>query len=76
MVSFAIQNLLSRSHLFIFGFIFITPGGISKMTHCCDICQSVLLIFSFKSFIVFDLTCRSLIHFELFLCMVLGNVLI
>ena len=33
-------------------------------------------MFSFKSFIVFDLTFRSLIQFELFLCMVLGSVLI
>ena len=33
-------------------------------------------VLSPKSFIVFGLTFRSLIHVELFLCMVLENVLI
>ena len=37
---------------------------------------SVLPMFSSKSFIVSGLTFRSLIHFEFFLCMVLGSVLI
>ena len=38
--------------------------------------ENVLPMLSSKSFIVFGLTFRSLIHFELFLCMVLENVLI
>ena len=37
---------------------------------------SVLLMFSSKSFIVSGVTFRSLIHFELSLCVVLGSVLI
>ena len=31
---------------------------------CCDLCQSVLPMFSFRSFIVSGLTFRSLIHSE------------
>ena len=31
---------------------------------CCDLCQSVLLMFSSKNFIVSGVTFRSLIHFE------------
>ena len=40
------------------------------------ISKNVLLILPTKSFIVSGLTLRSLIHFELFSCMVLGIVLI
>ena len=60
-VSFIVQKLLSliRSHLFIFTFISITLGG-----NCCDLCQSVLPMFSSKSFMVSGLTFRPLIHFE------------
>ena len=49
MVSFAVQILLGlvRSHLFIFVFIFITLGGKLKRS-CCNLCQSVLLMFFFK----------------------------
>ena len=32
---------------------------------CCDLCQSVLPMFSSKSFIVSGLAFRSLIHFEI-----------
>ena len=55
------QNLLSliRSHLFIFAFIFITLGGVSKNSVTYDEEYSV---FSYKSFI--DLVFRFLIHFE------------
>ena len=63
MVSFAVQKLLTliRSHFFIFVFIFITLGDESEKI----LCHSVLPMFSFnKSFIVSDLTFRSLIHFE------------
>ena len=51
------QKLLSlvRSHLFIFAFMSITLGGGS---------ESVLPMFSSRSFIVSGLTFRSLTHFE------------
>ena len=64
-VSFAVKKFLSfiRSHLFIFVFISITLGGGSKRS-CCDLCQSVLPMFSSKSSIVSGLTFRSLIHPE------------
>ena len=41
--------------------------------YCCDLCLSVLPMLSAKGFIVYSLTSLSLIHFELFLCMVLNN---
>ena len=55
-----------RSHLFIFVFISITLGGESKKILLWFMSKSVLPVFSSKSFIVFDLTFRSLIHFEFF----------
>ena len=66
MVSFAVQKLLRfiMSHLFIFVCIFITLGGGSKMILLQFMYESVLPMFSSKSFIVPDLTFRSLIHFE------------
>ena len=72
-VSFVVQKLLSliSSHLFIFVFIFITLGGGSKKILLWFMSESVLPMFSSKSFIVSGLTFRSLIQFE-FLCMVLG----
>ena len=78
MVSFVVQNLLSfiRSHLFIFVFISITLGGGSKKILLWFMSKRVLPMFSSKSFIVSGLTFRSLIHWSLFLCMVLGSVLI
>ena len=48
-----------------FVFIFITLGDRSKRS-CCNLCQSVLPMFSFKTFIVSGLS--------LFLCMALGSV--
>ena len=65
MVSFAVQKLLSfiRSHFFIFVFISISLRGGSKRI-CCDLCHSVLPMFSSKSFIVSGLIFRSLIHFQ------------
>ena len=58
MVSFTMQKLLTltRSHLSIFVFIFITPADESK---------KILLMFSSKSFLVSGLTYRSLTHLEL-----------
>ena len=78
MVSFAVQRLLSliRSHLFIFAFISIALGSGLKKILLQFMSKSVLPMFSSKSFIVSGLTFRSLIHFGLFLCMVLGSVLI
>ena len=60
------QKLLSliRSHLFIFGFIFITLGGGSKKILLQFMSKSVLPMFSSESFIVSGITFRSLIHFE------------
>ena len=64
-VSFVVQKLLSlvRSHLFIFAFISVALGGGSRGS-CCDLYQSVLPMFSSRSFIVSGLMFRSLIHFE------------
>ena len=66
MVSFAVQKLLSlvRPHLFIFVFIFITLGYGSKKILLRFMSKSVLPMFSSKSFIVSDLTFKSLICFE------------
>ena len=74
--SFAVQGLLGliRPHFlnFIFVFLFITLGGRSKR-YCCDLCQREFCLFSSKSFIVFSLTFKSLIHFEFILCIVIEN---
>ena len=65
-ISFAVQKLLSliRSHLFIFVFISITLGGGLKKILLQFMSESVLPMFSSMSFIVSDLTFRSLIYFE------------
>ena len=65
-VSFVVQKLLNlvRSHLFIFYFISITLGGGSKRILLWFMSDSVLPMFSPRSFIVSGLTFRSLIHFE------------
>ena len=55
---------LIRSHLFIFGFIFITLGGGTKKTLLKFMSECVLSMFLSKSFIVSSLTFRSLIHFK------------
>ena len=77
-VSFIVQKLLSliRSHLFLFLFPLLWEVG--HRGSCCDLCQSVLSMFSSKSFIVSGLIFRSLIHFEFifFFCMVLESVLV
>ena len=64
MVSFAVQKLLIRCHLFILVFIFTAPGSGSKNTHCFNLCQREFYLFSTKSFIISSLTFRSLIHFQ------------
>ena len=67
MVSFAVQKLLSliRSHLFIFVFVSITLGDRSKKILLQLTSESVLSMFSSRSFIVSGLTFKSLIPFEL-----------
>ena len=66
MVSFAVQKLLSLigSHLFIFAFISNILGGGSQRILLCCMSESVLPMFSSRSFIVSGLMFRSLIHFE------------
>ena len=63
-VSFVLQKLLIlvRSHLFLVLFPIFWEVG--HRGSCCDLCQSVLPIFSSRNFIVSGLTFRSLIHFE------------
>ena len=65
-VSLIVQELLSliRSHLFIFAFISITLGSGLWKIFLRFISESVLPVFSSRSFIVSGLTLRSLIHFE------------
>ena len=60
MVSFAVQKLLIRSHLF------ITLGSGSKKILLRFMSESVLPMFSSKSFIVSSLLFRSLIHWVYF----------
>ena len=70
-VSFVVKKLLSliRSHLFIFAFISNILGGGSQRILLWCISESVLPMFSSRSFIVSGLTFRSLIHFEfIFVC--------
>ena len=66
MVSFAVQKLLSliMFHLFIFVFISITLGDGLKKILLRFMSKGVLPMFSSKSFVVFSLTFRSLIHLE------------
>jgi len=65
MVSFALQKLLNliRSHLFIFAFVPITLGDISKEI-LLFLSKSIPLMFSSRSFIVSSLFFKSLLHFE------------
>ena len=77
-VSF-LQKLLSvsRSHVLIFVFISITlEDELKKKILLQFMSESVLPMFSSKSFIVSGLTFRSLAHLNLFLCMVVRSVLI
>ena len=53
-----------RSHLFICAFISFALGNRSPKKYHYDLCQSVLPMFSSRSFMVSGLTFRSLIHFE------------
>ena len=69
-VSFAVQKLvcLNKSYLFIFVFISIILGGRSKKLFLRFVSEN-LPLFSSRSFIVFGLTFRSWIQFQLiFVC--------
>ena len=65
-VSFVVQKLLSfiMSHLFIFAFISTIMGGESQRILLWFMLESVLPMFSSRSYIISGLTFRSLIHFE------------
>ena len=63
-VSFVVQKLLIRSHLFIFAFISITLGDGSKRILLQLMAKIGLAMFSSKGFIVSGITFRSLIYFE------------
>ena len=63
MILFTLQTLLSllRSHLFLFSLL----SEVDQKRYCWNLCQRVFcLMFSSKSFIVYGITFRSLIHFE------------
>ena len=64
MVSLALQKLLNliRPHLFSFVLISITLGDRSKKVSLQFTSKTFLPVFSSRSFIVFSLTFRSLIH--------------
>ena len=64
-ISLALQKFSSliRSHLFIC--FYFHYSGDEAIKYCCNLFQSVLPLFSSKSFIISSLTFRSLIHFEL-----------
>ena len=67
MVSFVVKMVSSliRPHLFIFAFVYIILGNRSKKMLLWFVSKCVLLMFSFRSFIVSGLTVRSLIYFYL-----------
>ena len=64
-VSFVVQKLLIliRSHLLFF-LLFPLLLEVGHRGSCYDLCQSLLPMFSSRSFIVSGLKFRSLIHFE------------
>ena len=74
-VSLAVQKLLSliRFKLFIFVLISVTLGGGPRRSSC-SLCQSVLPMFSSKSFIVSGFIFRYSFILSLFLYMVLESV--
>ena len=66
MVSFAVQKLLSliRFYLVIFVFVSIPLGHCLKKTFVQFMSENVLLVFSFRNFMVSCLMFKSLSHFE------------
>ena len=65
MVSFSMQKPLSliRVQLFIFAFISFAWGDRSKKNHC-DLCQTILPMFSSWNFMFSGLTFWYVIHFD------------
>ena len=59
---------LIRSHLLSFVFVSITVGDGSKNLLLQFMSRNFLRMFSSRSFIVFGLTFRSLLHLSLFVC--------
>ena len=59
---------LIRSHLLSFVFVCITVGDGSKNLLLQFMSRNFLRMFSSRSFIVFGLTFRSLLHLSLFVC--------
>ena len=45
-------------------FLFLLLQEVDPKRYCCNLCQRVFCLFSSKSFILFSLMFRSLIHFE------------
>ena len=76
-VSFVVQKLLSliRSHLLVLLY-FPIFWEVDHRGSCCDSCRRVFCLCSPLGVLVSGLTFRSLIHFELFLCMMLESVLV
>ena len=64
MLSFAVQKLLSLLRSCLFLFLFPLLWETDQERYCCNLCQSVLPMFSSRSFMVSVLAFRSLIHFE------------
>jgi len=64
--SFAVQKIVSltRSHLFLFVFIFIDLGDWLKKTLVLFMSENVLPLFPSRSFMVSGLMFKSLSHFE------------
>ena len=55
MVSFAVRKLLSLSPICLFLFLFSLLWKVNSKRSCCNLCQSVLPVFSSKSFIMSSL---------------------
>ena len=69
MISFAVQELFSlmKSHLFIFSFVSLLWGNILDENFLWAMSEIFLPMFSFRIFMVWSLTFKSLIHFLLIL---------
>ena len=69
MISFAMQELFSlmKSHLFIFSFVSLIWGNILDENFLWALSEIFLPMFSFRIFMVWSLTFKSLIHFLLIL---------
>ena len=61
-------KVIIRSHLFSFCFYFFCLRRHIQKKYCCNLCQSVLLVFSSRSFIASDLAFKSLNSFCVYFC--------